>query len=114
MRAVWALGEGSVAEVSDELASRGGRRLAYTTVMTMLSRLHERGLLTRRKVGRGYVYRPVADEASLLVTLSDRAVDAVLARYGTAALRQFAERLADLDPDVRQQLTRAATAEAEP
>ncbi len=42
----------SPAEVLAEL----GDRLAYTTVMTTLSRLHVKGVLTRTSQGRGYVY----------------------------------------------------------
>ncbi len=72
--------------------------------MTILSRLYERGLLVRRKVGRQYVYRPSADETSTIKRLSEHAVDDVLAKYGTAAIRQFAERVAELDPDLRAQL----------
>jgi predicted transcriptional regulator len=42
----------SPAEVRDEL----GDRLAYTTVMTTLSRLHAKGAVSRQQAGRGYAY----------------------------------------------------------
>src|SRR5262245_41232988 len=49
-------GEGtSVADVQTRL-SRSGRELAYTTVMTVLSRLHEKGVLTRKREGKRYLY----------------------------------------------------------
>ena len=38
--------------------SPGIRGLAYTTVMTVLDRLHQKGFVTRRRVGRAYSYRP--------------------------------------------------------
>lgn len=41
---------------ADVLAELGGG-LAYTTVMTTLSRLHAKGAVTRSQQGRGYVYR---------------------------------------------------------
>lgn len=61
--------------------------LAYTTVLTTLSRLHDKGMLVRRREGRGYAYQPARDEAShtaqrmrsLLEHGSDR--EAVLARF---------------------------------
>ncbi|MYW42409.1 BlaI/MecI/CopY family transcriptional regulator [Streptomyces sp. SID161] len=61
--------------------------LAYTTVLTIMSRLHDKGMLTRHREGRGYAYEPVRDEAShtaqrmhsLLEGGSDR--QAVLARF---------------------------------
>ena len=42
----------SVREVADRLP------LAYTTVMTVLAHLYDKGAVTREKVGRGYRYRP--------------------------------------------------------
>ncbi|MEU5390262.1 BlaI/MecI/CopY family transcriptional regulator [Streptomyces tibetensis] len=61
--------------------------LAYTTVLTILSRLHDKGMLVRHQEGRGYAYEPGRDEAahtaermrSLLERGSDR--EAVLARF---------------------------------
>lgn len=43
--------------VRDVLTTVAGRRLAYTTVMTVLERLWRKGFLSRRHVGRAYVYR---------------------------------------------------------
>lgn len=42
-----------------QLSERLDTRLAYTTVMTLLSRLHTKGYLERRREGRAWVYRPV-------------------------------------------------------
>ncbi|MEH0430396.1 BlaI/MecI/CopY family transcriptional regulator [Streptomyces stelliscabiei] len=61
--------------------------LAYTTVLTILSRLHDKEMLVRQREGRGYAYEPVRDEAShtaqrmrsLLEGGSDR--EAVLAHF---------------------------------
>ncbi|MEU2930763.1 BlaI/MecI/CopY family transcriptional regulator [Streptomyces sp. NPDC048304] len=61
--------------------------LAYTTVLTILSRLYDKGMLARQREGRGYAYAPVRDEAShtarrmrsLLEEGSDR--EAVLTRF---------------------------------
>lgn len=43
-------------------------RLAYTTVMTVLSRLADKQLLSREKAGRNFVYRPRVDKATYLKT----------------------------------------------
>ncbi len=67
MRAVWAQGESSVSSILDTLNAERPRPLAYTTVMTIMARLFERGLLAREKQGRQYVYRPANDERALLV-----------------------------------------------
>lgn len=83
---------------------QSGHPVAYTTVLTVVSRLHARGLLTREPEGRSHRYRPALSEAELLSRASDAAVAGVLDRYGQTALRQFALRLADLDPETRQEL----------
>ena len=70
-----------------EVRDRLGGELAYTTVVTILSRLHDKGVLTRLRSGRAYSYAPVADEPGLaarrmrgvLEAEPDR--EAVLARF---------------------------------
>lgn len=42
-----------------------GSELAYTTVMTILSRLYEKGAVERRRAGRAYRYTPVMDHADI-------------------------------------------------
>ncbi len=54
LKALWAIGEGNVTEIR-EVVGRS-RALAYTTIMTVLERLVRKGKLSRRKVGRAYVY----------------------------------------------------------
>ncbi len=47
------------------MRERLGGGLAYTTVVTILSRLHAKGVLDRERAGRAYRYAPVADQAGL-------------------------------------------------
>ncbi|MGE5675460.1 MAG: BlaI/MecI/CopY family transcriptional regulator [Mycobacterium leprae] len=56
---LWDHGEVAVEEVHRRLQVT--RPVAYTTVMTVMSRLTARGLLERRKEGRAYFYRTVVD-----------------------------------------------------
>jgi len=58
LKALWSLQEGNVKAVQQIVAAR--RPLAYTTIMTVLERLLKKGKLERRKVGRSFVYAPVA------------------------------------------------------
>jgi predicted transcriptional regulator len=53
---LWPMGEGTVREIRDALASRRPR--AYTTIMTIMDRLARKGVVERRKIGRAYTYRP--------------------------------------------------------
>jgi BlaI family transcriptional regulator, penicillinase repressor len=63
LKALWKLGEGNVKDVRRELIA--SRNLAYTTVMTVLDRLARKGCVTRRKVGRSFLYSPVLNRESL-------------------------------------------------
>jgi predicted transcriptional regulator len=55
MNALWPLGEATVKQVQESLMARRPR--AYTTIMTILDRLAQKGIVSRRKVGRAYLYR---------------------------------------------------------
>jgi predicted transcriptional regulator len=55
MNTLWPVGEATVREIRDLLASRRAR--AYTTIMTIMDRLARKGVVERRKSGRAYVYR---------------------------------------------------------
>lgn len=53
MNVVWARDEVSVRDVYEQI----DRRLAYTTIMTTLDRLHRKGVLARQQAGRAFIYR---------------------------------------------------------
>ncbi len=63
MNTLWPLGESTVRQIQQGLAPSKPR--AYTTIMTIMDRLARKGVVTRRKVGRAYLYRPslTAEEA---------------------------------------------------
>ena len=52
---LWPMGEGTVRDIYRALAQTRAR--AYTTVMTIMDRLEQKGIVERRKVGRAYLYR---------------------------------------------------------
>jgi predicted transcriptional regulator len=72
--------------------------LAYTTVVTCLSRLHDKGVLTRRRVGRAYAYRPVADQPGLAARRMRQVLDAEHDRQVT--LSRFVSELSAEDERV--------------
>jgi predicted transcriptional regulator len=73
--------------VNDILAALRGQRRAYTTVMTIVTRLCDKGLLERERRGRGFVYRPALSKEELAaqslqeVLASSEDPQAVLARF---------------------------------
>ena len=55
--ALWRRGSGTVREVAEDLEGQG-RKLAYTTVLTLLGRLEKRGYVRKIRSGSAHVYRP--------------------------------------------------------
>jgi len=56
MEVLWQLGSGTVAEVAEKLDGENGS--AYTTVLTMMRIMRDKGYLACRKDGRAHVYTP--------------------------------------------------------
>ncbi|MDQ7039740.1 MAG: BlaI/MecI/CopY family transcriptional regulator [Rhodothermus sp.] len=100
LQVVWELGEASVADVHARLG--GGR--AYTTVMTVMRNLAEKGYLTFRRQGRMYVYRPAVPPEEFKANLLQRLVDRV---FGSPLeLVQTLVRQESLGPDELAELQR--------
>jgi predicted transcriptional regulator len=84
LQALWSAGRPLTAS---QLLERLPDGLAYTTVLTILTRLTAKGELRRSRAGRGYAFEPVLDEAAhtagqmraLLGCGADR--EAVLSRF---------------------------------
>ncbi|MER7812650.1 BlaI/MecI/CopY family transcriptional regulator [Streptomyces sp900116325] len=85
-----------------EVAERLGGELTYSTVVTILTRLHAKELLTRSPRGRAYAYAPVTDDPgfaarrmrTVLEERSDR--EDVLARFADGLSATDAELLRQL------------------
>jgi predicted transcriptional regulator len=95
MARLWAAGPQTVGDVLGALNSASDRRLAYTTVMTILVRLHEKGLVTRDKDGRNFRYTAAVDEGSVAAQLGRRELNRLIARYGAASVAGFAAELGE-------------------
>ena len=86
------------------------RSLAYTTVMTVMCRLAQKGLLLREKHGRAYTYRAAHRREELRGLLAAEVSGALLADFGDVAVVQFVNQLDRVDPELMarlRQLTRA-------
>ena len=75
MKAVWARGSATVREVHEDLLAR--RRVAYTTVMTMMRVLERKGHLKTRRENRAYIYRPTHPERQVVRSMVREFVDRV-------------------------------------
>jgi BlaI family transcriptional regulator, penicillinase repressor len=75
MEIVWEKGSASVADVADALEGKDGT--AYTTILTMMRILREKGYLSCRKSGRAHIFAPKVDRA----TAARKAVRQLLMKF---------------------------------
>jgi predicted transcriptional regulator len=100
MAVLWRTGRPMpVREVAEAVNAGRGSPLAYTTVLTVMTRLAGKNILVRSRSGRGYVYTPVAADTAEI------AVRGVLDEFGEAALARFVEQV-ELEPRLQARLRR--------
>lgn len=99
MDVVWSKGwpEFAVADVQRELQRK--RDIAYTTVMTTLGRLHEKGLLDRVRDGRRYVYRSLMTRDGFAEAMARELLGSLSGLGHDQALSLLVDQVADSDAD---------------
>lgn len=104
MDVFWGRSNATVREALDELNRGRKRKLAYTTVLTLISRLWSRGLLAREPEGRGYRYRAAKSRDEFIAELSDELIDRLIDDFGEIAVARLGERLQELRPPAAARL----------
>lgn len=90
MEVVWKLGNASVRQVLGKLNRK--RRVAYTTVMTVMARLYVKGILSRRFDEAGaYIYTPIQDKITFLEHSSKKLIRNLISEFGEVAVAQFVD-----------------------
>lgn len=89
METVWRLRDATVRDVHDELSQR--RDLAYTTVMTTMSRLASKGLLSRDTSGLAHRYVPTVTRDEYARSTVTSVLDWLVASFPEPALNYFVE-----------------------
>jgi predicted transcriptional regulator len=109
MEEVWRQGRPTtVRAVMDALNRRGTKERAYTTIMTIMRRLDDKGLLRRERDQKTHIYSAATSRDDYLEARARAEVGAVVEEYGDAALVHFARHLGQLDRERREQLRRLA------
>ena len=111
MQVLWSRDEASVTDVQRAMT---GRRLALTTVATMLVRLEQRGLVSHSAEGRQYIYRSRVSPADVRETVTRELLRNLFDGDVTAFVTQLLDsrkltrqEVADLQRLVRDKLPRA-------
>jgi predicted transcriptional regulator len=103
MEHLWRAGPSTVAETRSAL-NRKRPRLAYTTVMTILFRLYQKGYVTRAREGRLFRYAAAFDEPSLPGAIGRRELQRLIERHGAETLAGFAADLAGVNSELAARL----------
>lgn len=98
-------GPSTVREIAEALDGRS----AYTTVMTVLGRLHDKGLVARAQRGKGFVYSPRYSISELRDRMAKYLVDEIVEDFGDVALAHFA---VAIDQGDRSRLSRLSRSKA--
>ena len=108
MDELWRRGEGNVREVLEALNGRGPQQRAYTTILTVMQRLHAKELLRRERRGRHDAYLPTLSRDEYAEARAEQQVGELVSEYGDVALAHFARHISGLDPARQEQIRRLA------
>ena len=90
MEIIWSNKQASVRSVLLELEKR--RKIAYTTVMTVMARLYDKDILKRKMDKSGaFIYIPSKDKKTFLASASEKIIKNFLRQYGDIAVAQFVD-----------------------
>ena len=99
---VWELKKVTVRRVHDRLKTK--RNLAYTTIMTVMSRLTKKGILERVKQGSSYQYQAVLNKEDFISSSVRSVLGNLLNDFSSPAINQFVELLDESDPEKIEEL----------
>ncbi len=93
----------TVRNVLERISKR--RKVAYTTVMTIMTRLTDKGLLIRKSdSSRAYTYQAVYSKEKFLTNVSKQIIKNFISIFGQAAIAHFAQEIEKIPTDKRQKL----------
>lgn len=102
MSIVWKQKEATVYSVIQGLGTE--KKLAYTTVMTVMSRLAKQGILSRHKRGKTFVYRPRESKEMFIQSLVRNTINRFIERFGDEAVTAFLDQSSQLSKEDRKKL----------
>jgi predicted transcriptional regulator len=109
MEEVWRQGDTTVKLVMEALNKKAKPPRAYTTYMTVMRRLDDKGVLNRTRSGRHDTYSARLSRDEYLELRAGAEVKDLVDEFGDVALAHFARSLSSLDPARRRQLQRLAS-----
>ena len=105
MEIVWQYSEPVSVRTVTEILQRK-RKIAYTTVMTIMGRLVDKGLLKRKESGKAYMYQPAFSKEKFLTRISRQIIKNFMSSFGDVAVAHFVEEVGKLSSAKRTELRR--------
>ena len=96
MDCLWEMPESSVKEIWEKLSPR--RALAYTTIMTTMDRLYQKGLLQRAKSGKAFLYVPRFSRREFEEILTEEVLQGLVGATSEPLMSAFLDLLSEKDP----------------
>ena len=97
MEVLWNKGQGTVRDVFTIIGRRRGT--AYTTLMTVMTRLTDKGILCRKELRDGsFLYTPCESKDQFYAKASRTLFGEMLKNFGAVAVAQFVDVLEEVDP----------------
>lgn len=103
MACLWGERNVSVREVCKCL--RRERKIAYTTVMTIMTRLTKKGYLERKRKGRAYVYSPKKTKKQAARAIVGRALNLLVEQFGEEAITAFNDEVGKISAKRRRKIS---------
>ena len=108
MEELWRQGPATVRRVMEALNGRAASPRAYTTYLTVMQRLDEKRLLSRRRIGQSDTDAPRFSKEEYQERRARQQVSELVEEYGDVALSHFARQLSAVDPGRLRRLQRLA------
>jgi predicted transcriptional regulator len=104
MDSLWSRKEATGKEVLQDLSGR--RKVAYTTVLTVLDRLHKKGLVKKERHEGGLLFSPAYTKAAFSAIVSREVMGGVIEMSQGLASAGFVNALAENDPKELDRLSK--------
>lgn len=104
MQVIWQDERSTVKKVHRKLSQQ--RDIAYTTVMTTMSRLAEKGVLHRHREGLAYVYTPAITEDDFVTMVVQQVLDGLMEDYSETAIDYMIDYLSRSNPSELRRIQR--------
>lgn len=104
MKVVWKRDRVTVRDVYEQL--RLEKTLAYTTIMTIMGRLAEKGLLQKEPQGNAFVYTPTISEVEFAKKVVSEVLDGLMEEFAEPAISHMVDKLGSEDNEKLNTLER--------